>query len=144
MKRVIFMFPGQGSQAIGMGRNIYDTYPEIQTLYERANNVLNKNIMNLMFNGPDKQLTTTENTRPTLLFSSIAKIYMRDKENVQPISTIGHSLGEYSALVADRVLKLDAALPVVATRGELMEDAFTKSQGAMAAVIGLTEDEITA
>ncbi|HLR01603.1 MAG TPA: ACP S-malonyltransferase [Virgibacillus sp.] len=144
MKRVIFMFPGQGSQAIGMGRNIYDTYPEIQTLYERANNVLNKNIMDLMFNGPDEQLTATENAQPALLLSSIATSHILEKEGVQPIATIGHSLGEYSALVAAGVLTLDAALPLVATRGKLMEDAFPKGQGAMAAVLGLTEEEITA
>src|SRR5690625_3284729 len=95
-----------------------------------------------MFNGPSETLTETEHTQPALLLSSIAAFTMLAKENISPIATIGHSLGEYSALVAAQSLSLEEALPLVATRGRLMEEAFPKGQGTMAAVLGLDEEII--
>lgn len=142
MKRVVFMFPGQGSQAIGMGKDIYDTYNDVHALYERANTVLSQDIKHLMFNGPDEPLTTTENAQPALLLSSIAINDILKQKGVKPVATIGHSLGEYSALVSSGSLSLEAALPLVATRGRLMEESFPKGQGGMSAVLGLTQDEI--
>jgi len=142
MKRVALMFPGQGSQAVGMGEAFYDTYPEVRELYKQANTALNKDITKLMFEGPKEALTETENTQPALLLASIAAHTLLVKEGVQPLMTVGHSLGEYSALVAAGSIPLETALPLVATRGKLMEEAFPSGKGTMAAVLGLTEEAI--
>ncbi|HLS67507.1 MAG TPA: ACP S-malonyltransferase [Pseudogracilibacillus sp.] len=142
MKRIAFMFPGQGSQNVGMGKQFYDTYEEVRALYETANDVLDKDMTNLMFSGPAEQLTETENAQPALLLNSIAAYSLLAKENIEPEMVVGHSLGEYSALVAAQMISLDDALPLVATRGRLMEAAYPKGQGTMAAVIGLDEATI--
>lgn len=142
MKRVALMFPGQGSQAVGMGKAFYDAYPEVQELYKQANTALNKDITSLMFEGPKEALTETENTQPALLLASIAAHTLLVREGVQPVMTVGHSLGEYSALVAAGSIPVETALPLVATRGKLMEEAFPSGQGTMAAVLGLTEEVI--
>lgn len=142
MKRIACMFPGQGSQVIGMGQELYEQYPEIQALYEQANEVLEKDIQKLMFEGPQEELTETENAQPALLLSSVAVYTLLQKENITPTMVVGHSLGEYSALVAAGALNVEEALPLVQTRGRLMEKAYPKGQGTMAAVLGMKEEEI--
>lgn len=142
MKRVAFMFPGQGSQVVGMGEEFYQAYPQVGALFNQANELLNKNITEIMFTGPEETLTETENAQPALLLTSIAIHQILIQEAVQPLMTVGHSLGEYSALVAAGSLSLEDALPLVATRGRLMEQAFPKGQGTMAAVLGLQVEDI--
>jgi [acyl-carrier-protein] S-malonyltransferase len=142
MKRVAFMFPGQGSQDVGMGKEFYEHYPEVKELFQQANDLLNKDIISLMFEGPAENLTETENAQPALLLTSIAIHSLLTKAGVNPAMTVGHSLGEYSALVAAGALSIESALPLVATRGKLMEEAFPKGQGTMAAVLGLSQEEI--
>jgi len=142
MKRVAFMFPGQGSQKVGMGQDIYDNYPSIEKLYSHANDILEKDLQKMMFAGPKETLTETENAQPALLLSSIALHTLLIEKEVQPVMTVGHSLGEYSALVAAGALSLDEALPLVNLRGKLMEKAFPKGQGTMSAILGLSAEKI--
>lgn len=137
------MFPGQGSQTVGMGNELYEEYDEIKQLYETANEVLNKDLQQIMFEGPQEVLTETENTQPALLLSSTAVYTLLQKENIRPTMVVGHSLGEYSALVAAGALTVEEALPLVQTRGRLMEKAYPKGKGTMAAVLGMEEAEIT-
>lgn len=144
MKQIACMFPGQGSQTVGMGQALYDLYPEIKALYETAKDVLKKDIQEIMFNGPKEVLTETENTQPALLLTSTAVYTLLQKENIAPKMVVGHSLGEYSALVAAGAITLEEALPLVQTRGRLMEKAYPKGKGTMAAVLGLKEEAIAA
>lgn len=142
MKSVAFMFPGQGSQTVGMGQDIYEQFPTVRDMYDKANTILNKDLKQMMFHGPKGLLTETENAQPALVLSSIAIYELLKQEGITPQATIGHSLGEYSALVAAGSLKLFDALPLVATRGKLMEKAVPKGEGTMAAVLGLDIDSI--
>ncbi|MBR7794904.1 MAG: ACP S-malonyltransferase [Bacillota bacterium] len=144
MKQVAFMFPGQGSQTVGMGRELYEASPKIQKLFDDADQILQKNLTKIMFEGPKEELTETENAQPALLLTSIALHTMLLDMEVQPVMTVGHSLGEYSALVAAGAISLEEALPLVAKRGKLMEQAFPKGQGTMAAVLGLDSETIQA
>lgn len=144
MKRIAFIFPGQGSQAVGMGKAFYDAYPEIQEFFHEADQLLGKDISTIMFEGSKEKLTETENAQPALLLSSIAVHTLLVKEEVQPIMAAGHSLGEYSALVGAGAISFAEALPLVAKRGRLMEEAFPKGQGSMAAVLGMSQADIEA
>lgn len=143
MKRVAFMFPGQGSQAVGMGEEFHQNYPQVEELFSKANELIDKDLTDLMFNGPKEALTETETAQPALLLTSTAIHQILIAEGVQPQMTVGHSLGEYSALVAAGAMSFEEALPLVATRGRLMEEAFPKGQGTMAAVLGLSEEQVS-
>ncbi len=99
MRKIAFMFPGQGSQAVGMGQDFYEHYPSIQKLYQEAKEVLGKDIQEMMFHGPKEVLTETENTQPALVLASMAVFSLLKQEGVYPDMTVGHSLGEYSALL---------------------------------------------
>lgn len=142
MKKLVFMFPGQGSQEVGMGKDLYKQYSTVQGIYNRAKEILDIDLKKIMFEGPKDELTATENAQPALLLSSVATFRLLEEKGITPTFVIGHSLGEYSALVAAKSLPLEIALPLVITRGKLMEKAFPKGQGSMTAVLGLSEQEI--
>ena len=122
-QQIMFIFPGQGSQYVGMGSDLYDAYPVAQRIYEQANDVLGFDIKKLSFEGPEETLTRTVNTQPALLTHSIVclEVFKELTEGqVQPAFAAGHSLGEYSALVASGALTFEDALRLVRKRGELM------------------------
>ena len=132
-----FLFPGQGSQSIGMGKEWFDHYPEAQKAFEETSDTLSLDLANLCFSGPEEDLRLTANQQPAILTVSVAIFRVLAERGLLPHAVAGHSLGEYSALVAAGVLTLEDAVHLVRRRGELMQDAVPLGVGAMAAVIGL-------
>ncbi|MGP4075569.1 ACP S-malonyltransferase [Halobacillus sp. K22] len=142
MKKTAFIFPGQGSQEVGMGKAIYESYPAVKKMFDEADEVLGYSLTTLMFEGPQEELTKTENAQPALLLNSVAINHVLKEEGIEPSMTAGHSLGEYSALVASGSLEPIDAVQLVHTRGKLMEEAYPTGKGSMAAVLGLSQEEI--
>ncbi|MBB6449333.1 [acyl-carrier-protein] S-malonyltransferase [Geomicrobium halophilum] len=137
MGKIAFLFPGQGSQAIGMGMAAARDSQKAQTIIDQANETLGFNLSALMENGPDENLKQTENAQPALLTASIAALQLLQAEDIRPDFTAGHSLGEYSALVAAEAMSFKDAVASVRKRGEFMEQAVPSGEGAMAAVMGV-------
>ncbi|WP_226578677.1 ACP S-malonyltransferase [Halobacillus litoralis] len=142
MKRIAYVFPGQGSQEVGMGKSMYEAYPSVKELFDKADEALGYSLTNLMFNGPSEELTKTENAQPALLLNSAAIQLVLQEEGVKPSMTAGHSLGEYSALVAAGALEPMEAVQLVHVRGKLMEEAYPTGKGTMSAVLGLSQEDI--
>jgi len=140
--KVAFVFPGQGSQKVGMGRELAEAFPESREVFGEADAALGFPLSSLCFDGPEDQLQLTANTQPALLATSIAAHRALASRGPSPAFVAGHSLGEYSALVAARALPLVDALRTVRKRGEYMQDAVPVGVGAMAAVLGLDLEAI--
>lgn len=136
------VFPGQGSQSVGMGRALVEAYPEVRRLYEEASSVLGYDIAALCFEGPVEQLNLTEYTQPALLVSSIAAFQVFKPLGITPAAVAGHSLGEYSALVAAGGMTYREAVTVVQKRGRYMAEAVPPGTGLVAALLGLTADVV--
>ena len=134
---IAFMFPGQGSQAVGMGRAFYDTSPGAKAVFEEATDALGFDLTRLVFEGPERELALTANTQPAVLTASVAAAAACAERGVKPALAAGHSLGEYSALVVAGALKFADAVRIVRRRGEFMQDAVPVGTGAMAAIMGL-------
>ncbi|WP_066193983.1 ACP S-malonyltransferase [Gracilibacillus timonensis] len=139
MKKVAFIYPGQGSQAVEMGKDLYETYDTVKALFDSADQRLGFDLTSIMFDGPEETLTKTEYTQPALLLVSTALTSLLAEEGIRPVQTSGHSLGEYSALVAADALAVEDAVSLVHQRGKLMEHAYPAGKGAMAAVLGMEQ-----
>jgi [acyl-carrier-protein] S-malonyltransferase len=140
--KVACVFPGQGSQYVGMGQRLYAAFPRTRALLEEGSEVLGMDLKRLCLEGPEELLVLTANTQPAILaVSTMAWVILKD-QGISPDFVAGHSLGEYSALVAADALKYVDALRAVRRRGELMQEAVAVGAGAMAAIIGLSSEEV--
>ncbi|MDY5685738.1 MAG: ACP S-malonyltransferase [Prevotella sp.] len=136
-----FVFPGQGAQFVGMGKDLYDTNPVAKKLFDKADEILGFSITNVMFNGTDDELKQTKVTQPAVFLHSVATALCLGDE-FKPSMVAGHSLGEFSALVAAGALSFEDGLRLVSTRAMAMQKACEAAPGTMAAVIGLADDVI--
>lgn len=136
------VFPGQGSQSVGMGKSLCEAHPAIKQVYEEASAVLGYDSATLCFEGPAERLNLTEYTQPALLVSSIAALKTLESAGIQPIAVAGHSLGEYSALVAAGGVSFRDAVGLVQKRGRYMSEAVAPGTGLVAALLGLTPDVV--
>ncbi|MEW4369192.1 ACP S-malonyltransferase [Paenibacillus kandeliae] len=142
MGKIAFVFPGQGAQKAGMAKDVYDASPAAAQYFNKADDVLGFAISKLAFEGPEDELKQTANTQPALLTASITLLEALKERNIQPDYVAGHSLGEYSALVAAGALSFEDAVAVVRARGQFMEQAVPAGQGAMAAVLGAEREAL--
>ncbi|MEN0088419.1 MAG: ACP S-malonyltransferase, partial [Pseudomonadota bacterium] len=138
---IAFTFPGQGSQAVGMGREIIETYPAAKAVFDEVDDALDQKLSDIIFNGPEESLTATANAQPALMAVSLATMRALEAEGLELKTTAsfvaGHSLGEYSALAAADALTLSDAAKLLRIRGNAMQAAVPAGEGAMAAIIGL-------
>jgi len=142
MTKVAFLFPGQGSQAAGMGKAMAAAHSCARAVFEEADQVLGFPLSSLCFEGPEDELRLTENTQPAIVAVSVAALSVLKERGLSPAYVAGHSLGEYSALVAAGSLRLADALTLVRRRGRYMQEAVPDGIGAMAAILKLAPDAL--
>ncbi|WHZ17770.1 MAG: Malonyl CoA-acyl carrier protein transacylase [Nitrospira sp.] len=138
------LFPGQGSQSVGMGRGLYDAFPTVKPVYNEASSILGYDVAQLCFEGPAERLNLTEYTQPALLVSSAAALKALEPAGLTPIAVAGHSLGEYSAVYAAGGLSFRDAVALVQKRGRYMAEAVAPGTGLVAALLGLSADAVKA
>lgn len=140
MSKIAFIFPGQGAQSVGMGKDLYEYFEAARDVFDKADQVLGKSVKKLCFEGPDEDLKKTINTQPAILTTSIAALEaLKSKLKIKPSAVAGHSLGEYAALYEAGVVDLETALKLIAKRAEVMSGS---KGGSMAAVLGCDETKL--
>lgn len=142
MTKYAFLFPGQGSQSVGMGRDFYENFPTARAVFDEADEALGFSLSKLIFEGSEEQLKLTEHTQPAILTVSVAAARILADKGIVPAFAAGHSLGEYSAHVAAGTLSFADAVRAVRHRGRYMQQAVPAGEGAMAAILGLSADLI--
>jgi len=144
MVECAYIFPGQGAQYVGMGKDLYDSYGQAKEIFEQANRALGFDIARLCFEGPFEVLTKTQNCQPAILTASIAayKVFQSHNKRFEPKAMLGLSLGEYSALVAASAVAFGDAVRIVRLRGQFMEDAAAQFPGTMASILGLDAETV--
>ena len=140
-KKIAFVFPGQGSQCVGMGKDLAENFAAAADIFKRADDVLGYSISNMCFNGPEDDLKQTLNTQPALFITSAAAFEVAKEQGFVPAFTAGHSVGEYAALYAAGVFSFEDGLKLVRTRAELMQKAAEDNPGTMAAILGLSPEQ---
>lgn len=141
MNKTAFVFPGQGSQFVGMGKDLFETFPEARQAFEKADDILGFSLSDLCFNGPEADLRLTVNTQPALFVTSVAFMKVLESRGIRPDAVAGHSVGEYAAHAAAGSLSLEDGTALIRRRGELMQAASAQSPGTMAAIIGLSSEK---
>lgn len=140
MNKIAFIFPGQGSQFVGMGMDFYEKYQASRKVFDEANEALNMDLKTICFNGTEEDLRKTENTQPAILATSIAMLRAMEAEGIDCEYTAGLSLGEYSSLVMSGSLEFKDALKIVKERGKVMQEAVPIGVGGMAAILGMNKE----
>ena len=142
MNKAAFLFPGQGSQYIGMGQDLFEKYESVRTLYQSASRILGYNLAEVSFQGPEERLKETRVTQPAILVQSISWLHVLNEAGIAAEYAAGHSLGEYSALAAAGVLSREETIKAVDTRCKAMQYACEHNRGTMAAILGLDRQNI--
>ena len=140
--KIGFLFPGQGAQIVGMGKDLYEKYPEYRNIYEKTNKITGVKIDELTFNSTEDELSQTKNTQIAILTMSLAILAILKKENIDVTATMGLSLGEYTSLIHSGVISFEDGIKIVKKRGELMQDLCPDGEWSMAAIMGLDESTI--